>query len=210
MLILAGLLARSLGTVISLAGTPYSPMEKMFAVVSNLPKATVQAAIGAVPLAAGMPGGEVMLAVAVLSILFTAPLGAVAIRVVGERVLSVNTPAGPGFQELRESMGLPRVGQRLKERATGVVWKVIEERERWEEMEAEPEGVSPVIEIRVWREEEGLVPGKGPTRMLSFTSRGDPLHRHWEIVFLTAGRRSLPARRLIVRPFPGFVPQAPD
>ena len=67
--------------------------ERFFAIVSYWPKATVQAAIGAVPLmamkAAGMQTapGSVILAVAVMSIVFTAPLGALAIKLVGERVL---------------------------------------------------------------------------------------------------------------------------
>ena len=54
--------------------------EKAFCVVAYLPKATVQAAIGAVPLAAGVAAGDVILAVAVLSILTTAPLGAWGIK----------------------------------------------------------------------------------------------------------------------------------
>jgi Kef-type K+ transport system membrane component KefB len=69
LLILAGLAARSIGTWASLMGSGFDAREKLFAVVSYIPKATVQAAIGAIPLAAGLPGGEVILAVAVLSIL---------------------------------------------------------------------------------------------------------------------------------------------
>lgn len=49
----------------------------MFGIIAYLPKATVQAAIGSVPLAAGLPCGQLVLSVAVLSILITAPLGAV-------------------------------------------------------------------------------------------------------------------------------------
>ncbi len=91
--IVCGLTARSIGVLIALAGSPLTMRERRFAVVSFWPKATVQAAMGAVPLAAmqarGMDTrpGELILAVAVLSIVFTAPLGAVAIKLVGERVL---------------------------------------------------------------------------------------------------------------------------
>jgi NhaP-type Na+/H+ or K+/H+ antiporter len=92
-LIFCGLLARSIGVLLSLIKSPLTMSERFFAVVSYWPKATVQAAIGAVPLMAMKAGGmqsapgEVMLAVAVTSIIFTAPLGALAIKLVGERVL---------------------------------------------------------------------------------------------------------------------------
>jgi NhaP-type Na+/H+ or K+/H+ antiporter len=85
--IAVGLVFRSAGTWLSVIGSELNPKERLFTVVSYLPKATVQAAIGAVPLTMGVPGGEVILAVAVLSILLTAPLGAVAIRHAGERCL---------------------------------------------------------------------------------------------------------------------------
>ena len=92
-LIACGLLARSLGVLLSLIKSPLTMSERFFVVVSYWPKATVQAAMGAVPLmamkAAGMntAPGETILAVAVTSIVITAPLGALAIRWVGERVL---------------------------------------------------------------------------------------------------------------------------
>jgi NhaP-type Na+/H+ or K+/H+ antiporter len=85
--IAVGLAFRSAGTWLSVLGSGLNPKERLFTVVSYLPKATVQAAIGAVPLTMGVPGGEVILAVAVLSILLTAPLGAVAIQYAGERCL---------------------------------------------------------------------------------------------------------------------------
>lgn len=92
-LILCGLAARSTGVLISLLGSPLNRGERWFVVVSYWPKATVQAAIGAVPLMAMQAGGldsapgHVILAMAVMSIVFTAPLGAMAIKMVGERVL---------------------------------------------------------------------------------------------------------------------------
>jgi NhaP-type Na+/H+ or K+/H+ antiporter len=94
-LIVCGLAARSAGVMISLLGSSLNLRERWFAVVSYWPKATVQAAIGAVPLMAmrmnGMDtaAGEVILAVSVLSIVLTAPLGAVAIKLVGEKNLSL-------------------------------------------------------------------------------------------------------------------------
>ncbi|MEI6891112.1 MAG: cation:proton antiporter [Pontiella sp.] len=91
--ITCGLFARSVGVLISLIKSPLNMHERLFVVVSYWPKATVQAAMGAVPLmamqSAGMDSapGNIILAVAVLSIIFTAPLGVVAIKLIGERVL---------------------------------------------------------------------------------------------------------------------------
>lgn len=83
-----GLLARSAGTYLSVMGADFNLKERLFCVVSYIPKATVQAAIGAIPLSAGVAGGETILAVAVLSILLTAPLGALGIDILGKRFLS--------------------------------------------------------------------------------------------------------------------------
>ena len=55
--------------------------------IAYIPKATVQAAIGAIPLASGVASGELILAIAVLSILLTAPLGAIGIKISGEKFL---------------------------------------------------------------------------------------------------------------------------
>ncbi len=74
-----GLLARSIGVLISLSKENFTPKEQLFAVVSYLPKATVQAAIGAVPLEMGLASGNTILAIAVLSIAITAPIGAIGI-----------------------------------------------------------------------------------------------------------------------------------
>jgi NhaP-type Na+/H+ or K+/H+ antiporter len=87
-IIFIALIARSIGTYISVMGTDLNFRERLFCVVSYIPKATVQAAIGAVPLESGVQGGEIILAVAVLSILITAPLGAIGILVTGERWLT--------------------------------------------------------------------------------------------------------------------------
>jgi len=53
--------------------------ERVFCMLAYMPKATVQAAIGAIPLSMGLPCGQLVLTVAVLSILITAPLGAVSV-----------------------------------------------------------------------------------------------------------------------------------
>ncbi len=83
-----GLFARALGVMISLYGSHFSLKERFFCVIAYSPKATVQAAIGGVPLAMGVATGELILAVAVLAIVVTAPLGAIGIRVMGDRLLT--------------------------------------------------------------------------------------------------------------------------
>ena len=63
--------------LLSLVKTQLTARERLFCVISYLPKATVQAAIGSIPLSLGLPCGNIVLSVAVLSILITAPLGAI-------------------------------------------------------------------------------------------------------------------------------------
>lgn len=87
LLITIGLLFRSLGVFISLLGTNLNFKEKLFSVIAYIPKATVQAAVGAVPLSFGVENGNLILALAVLSIIITAPLGAIGIRLSGEKWL---------------------------------------------------------------------------------------------------------------------------
>lgn len=70
---------RAVGVILCMLGTPLSGRERLFCVIAYLPKATVQAAIGSVPLAMGLPCGQIVLSVAVLAILITAPLGAIGI-----------------------------------------------------------------------------------------------------------------------------------
>ncbi|MCR4688477.1 MAG: cation:proton antiporter [Saccharofermentans sp.] len=72
-----GLLFREIGALISVLGTGLNAKEIFFCIISQLPKATVQAAIGGVPLAMGLACGNTVLTMAVVSILITAPLGAV-------------------------------------------------------------------------------------------------------------------------------------
>ncbi len=87
-IILIGLLGRSVGVMISVIGTPLNLKEKLFCMIAYTPKATVQAAIGTIPLSLGVPSGEIILAIAVLSILVTAPIGAIGINLSAERLLN--------------------------------------------------------------------------------------------------------------------------
>ncbi|MYM80310.1 hypothetical protein GSE42_20590 [Acinetobacter baumannii] len=87
LLITAALLFRMLGVWMSTLGTDLSRKERLFCMIAYLPKATVQAAIGAIPLAMGLGSGETILAVAVLAIILTAPLGALGIELSYKRLL---------------------------------------------------------------------------------------------------------------------------
>lgn len=88
LLLLCVLCFRMLGVLICLTGTALTYRERIFCMVSYLPKATVQAAIGGIPLAMGLRCGNIVLTVAVLSILITAPLGAFLIEQTYKRLLS--------------------------------------------------------------------------------------------------------------------------
>lgn len=72
-----GLIFRSIGVYLCMLGTELNRAERLYCIIAYLPKATVQAAIGSVPLSLGLPCGNLVLSVAVLSILITAPLGAI-------------------------------------------------------------------------------------------------------------------------------------
>ena len=76
-MIFIGLAFRSVGVFLCLLGTNLNKKERLYTVFAYLPKATVQAAIGAVPLSMGLSCGNIILSVAVLGILITAPLGAI-------------------------------------------------------------------------------------------------------------------------------------
>ncbi len=76
LLVLLVLLFRVLGVFICVLGTGLNFKEKLFCMISYTPKATVQAAIGGLPLAMGLPCGEIVLTISVVAILLTAPLGA--------------------------------------------------------------------------------------------------------------------------------------
>ncbi len=90
-LIFCVLIFRMMGVFVSLMKTPLNKKERIFSAFAYMPKATVQAAIGGLPLAMGIVGGEIILTVAVLAILITAPLGSVLIDSSYKKLLSKST-----------------------------------------------------------------------------------------------------------------------
>lgn len=87
-LIIGALLFRMAGVALSLVKTDLSKRERLFCMVAYTPKATVQAAIGAIPLSMGLECGNIVLTVAVLAILITAPFGAVCVDNLYKRLLN--------------------------------------------------------------------------------------------------------------------------
>jgi NhaP-type Na+/H+ or K+/H+ antiporter len=88
LVILGALLFRTIGVFISLIRSGLNFREMLFCNIAYIPKATVQAAVGAIPLSAGVAAGNIILSVAVLAIIITAPLGAIAIDLTYKKLLS--------------------------------------------------------------------------------------------------------------------------
>ncbi len=87
LLIMTVVVFRMAGVFLCFLGTSLSYKERLFCMIAYCPKATVQAAIGFIPLSMGLPSGNIILTVAVLSILITAPLGAFAIDISYKKLL---------------------------------------------------------------------------------------------------------------------------
>ncbi len=85
--VLFALLFRMAGVYFSMLRTSLNQKERLFCMIAYIPKATVQAAIGSLPLAMGIPGGKIILTVAVVAILITAPLGAFGIDISYKKLL---------------------------------------------------------------------------------------------------------------------------
>lgn len=86
-IILGALIFRMAGVALCMAGTKLKLKERVFCMLAYTPKATVQAAIGGVPLSMGLACGNTVLTVAVLAIIITAPLGAFAIDMTYRKLL---------------------------------------------------------------------------------------------------------------------------
>ena len=106
LMILLALVFRSVGVALCLLKTRLAKRERLFCMIAYLPKATVQAAIGSVPLAMGLSCGPIVLSVAVLAILITAPLGALGIDLTYKRLLQKEKPASGGEEAERGRLPL--------------------------------------------------------------------------------------------------------
>lgn len=88
LMLIISLSIRSIGVFISLIGTNLSLKEKIFCIIAYLPKATVQSAKAGIPLQMGVAGGEIMQSIAILSVLITAPIGAIGIKISSPKLLT--------------------------------------------------------------------------------------------------------------------------
>jgi len=88
LVVVALCIGRFIGVFVCLLHTPFNHKEKLFCMISYIPKATVQAAIGAIPLTQGVRGGSMILMVAVISILVTAPLGDILVQATYKKLLA--------------------------------------------------------------------------------------------------------------------------
>ena len=102
LLIAGALVIRMMGVWVSMLKTPLSGKERLFCMAAYTPKATVQAAIGGIPLAMGLACGDTVLSVAVLAIFLTAPLGAFAIDALAPRLLHCDVQ--------QETQDVPSIG----------------------------------------------------------------------------------------------------
>lgn len=91
LILLVGALFHGITVVISLHGSSFTNKEKVFSAFAYLPKATMQAAVGAIPLEAGVPGGEIILSVALIAILLSAPTGALLTDLFSQRWLKTES-----------------------------------------------------------------------------------------------------------------------
>lgn len=89
-MIFIALVFRMVGVLLCLMGTKLTNKEKLFCVIAYIPKATVQAAIGSLPLSLGLTCEKIVLSVAALAIIITAPLGAICIDACSKRFFENN------------------------------------------------------------------------------------------------------------------------
>ena len=86
-LVLLGLIIRMLGVILSISKTKLNKKERLFTCLAYIPKATVQAAIGSIPLAYDVPAGNLILTISVLAIFISAPIGAIAMDSLNQKLL---------------------------------------------------------------------------------------------------------------------------
>ena len=88
-IISCSLVVRSIGVLLALVGTNLNFRERLFCVIAYIPKATVQSAKASIPLQNGVLGGEIMQAISILSVLITAPIGAIGIKLTSDKLLYI-------------------------------------------------------------------------------------------------------------------------
>ncbi len=90
------------------------------------------------------------------------------------------------FDELIQKKGLPRVGQSVRSKDFGTLWRVMQKSELWLPITDDPETgeprMVPAIHLTYWRVQEGVIPGVGKTMGYTYTLYDNTFETHWEIV----------------------------
>ena len=90
------------------------------------------------------------------------------------------------FEELIQKKGLPRVGQTVRSKDYGTLWRVMEKRERWQHVLDDPKTgeprLTPAIYLSYWRIKDGMQPGVGKTMGYTYTLYDNTFETHWEVV----------------------------
>ena len=90
------------------------------------------------------------------------------------------------FVEIIREKGLPRVGQTVRSKDYGTLWRVMEKREVWQTISDDPETkeprMIPAIYLSYWRAQEGVPPGVGKMMAFTYTLYDNTFALHWEIV----------------------------
>jgi hypothetical protein len=85
------------------------------------------------------------------------------------------------FKDLRARHGQPRVGESVRSKNFGTVWKIIEEKEIW--MEGPNKHLIPGIFVKYWREDTASGPGTGRTISYRYSQNDPPFDNYWEILY---------------------------
>jgi hypothetical protein len=107
----------------------------------------------------------------------------------GEKILDYGELSTYRFKELREKLALPHVGERVRSKVSGSIWKVIEQKEVWLKNPGKSGssegalGLLPAIYLRYWRESKSTETGKGKTLSYRYTQKDGSFEDHWEILY---------------------------
>jgi hypothetical protein len=107
----------------------------------------------------------------------------------GERILDYGEKSLYRFKELREKLALPHVGERVRSKVSGTIWKVIEQKEVWLPAAANSGSsqdtlpLQPAIYLRYWRESKSTGVGKGKTLSYHYSQNDPSFQDHWEVLY---------------------------
>jgi hypothetical protein len=107
----------------------------------------------------------------------------------GERVLDYGELSMYRFKELRKKLALPHVGERVRSKYSGRIWKVIEQKEVWLEEPAAAgssggaSNLTPAIYLRYWSERKSKEVNKGRTLSYHYTQEDLSFQDHWEVLY---------------------------